>query len=440
LAQSIVWDEANAFKLGSDEILASYRELAAKPGILARKDGDPEKALAAADKVIEAEYEVPFLAHAAMEPIDCVIAPEGEGVRVFNGEQFQTSDQAAVAGVLGLKPEQVQIRMLLAGGSFGRRANPKSDYPIEAAEIFKAAGGKVPIKLQWTREDDTRGGWYRPLYLHRLRAGLDADGNPLAWEQRIVGQSIITGTAFEQMLIVDEVDQTSVEGAKNLPYRIPNLLIDLHSPELGVPVQWWRSVGSTHTGFAVECMIDEMAAAAGRDPVEYRMALLEGHPRHQGVLRLAADKAGWGEDLEEGRGRGVAVHESFNSYVAQVVDVTVRGKAFSVDRVVIAVDCGIAVNPNVIEAQMEGGMGFGLSAALVSALTLKEGRVEQSSFHDYQVLRMNQMPAVEVHIVPSTAPPTGVGEPATPVIAPALANALAVATGRRLYKLPLALG
>jgi isoquinoline 1-oxidoreductase beta subunit len=269
---------------------------------------------------------------------------------------------------------------------------------------------------------------------------LDENGNPLTWEHRIVGQSIVAGTAFEETLIVDEVDQTSVEGAKNLPYRIPHMLVDLHSPQIGVPVQWWRSVGSTHTGFAVECMIDEMAAAAMRDPVEYRMALLDGHPRHQGVLKLAAEKAGWGTQLADGRGRGVAVHESFDSYVAQVVDVTVRDNTFSVDRVVIAVDCGIAVNPDVIEAQMEGGMGFGLSAALVSELILKEGRVEQSNFHDFQVLRMSEMPEVEVHIVKSAERPTGVGEPATPVVAPALANALAAATGRRLYKLPLKLG
>ena len=440
LAPSILWDETDAFRLGSEEILERYRALAAKPGTVARKDGDVEKAFSAAAKVIEARFEVPFLAHAAMEPMNCVIAPDGDGVRVLNGEQLQTADQAAVAGVLGLKPEQVRIDMLFAGGSFGRRANPKSDYPTEAAEIFKAAGGQVPVKLQWTREDDTRAGWYRPLYVHRLRAGLDANGDPLAWEHRIVGQSIVTGTAFEQVLVVEGVDQTSVEGAKNLPYQIPNVLVDLHSPALGVPVQWWRSVGSTHNAFAVECLIDELAAAAGRDPVQYRLGLLAGHPRHRGVLKLAADKAGWGAKLEDGRGRGVAVHESFNSFVAQVVEVTVRGGAFSVDRVVIAVDCGIAVNPDLIKAQMEGGMGFGLSAALLGEVTLKEGRVEQSNFHDYWVLRIDQMPEVEVHIVSSVEPPTGVGEPATPVIAPALANALAAATGRRFYRLPLKLG
>jgi isoquinoline 1-oxidoreductase beta subunit len=439
LAGRIRWDERQAFSLGSGDILARYRELAAEPGTVARSEGDPAAALAGAEKVVEAEFTVPYLAHAAMEPLNCVIEPHGDGVRVLNGEQFQTADQAAVARVLGLKPEQVRIDMLYAGGSFGRRANPLSDYPAEAAEIFRASGGKVPVKLQWTREDDTRGGWYRPLYLHRLRAGVDASGKPVAWEHRIVGQSIATGTAFEPMLVKDGVDQTSVEGAANLPYSIPNILVDLHSPVLGVPVQWWRSVGSTHTAFATECLIDELAAAAGRDPVDYRMELLDGHPRHRGVLKLAAEKAGWGEPLAEGRARGVAVHESFNSYVAQVAEVSVReGGAFSLDRVVIAVDCGVAVNPDVVAAQMEGGMGFGLSAALSSELTLKEGRVQQSNFHDYQVLRMNQMPKrVEVHIVPSAEPPTGVGEPATPVIAPALANALAAATGRRLRRLPL---
>jgi isoquinoline 1-oxidoreductase subunit beta len=440
LAPTVVWDESDAFGLGSEEILAQYRELAGKPGVAARRDGDAEAALAKAARVVEAEFSVPYLAHAAMEPIDCVIAPDadGGGVRIINGEQSQTADQAAAAGVLGLKPGQVRIDMLYVGGSFGRRANPHSDFVVEAAEIFKAAGGKTPIKLQWTREDDTRAGWYRPLFLHRIKAGLDADGRPIAWHHRIVGQSIVTGTPFEKALVTDGVDQTSVEGAANLPYAIPNIQTELHSPKLGVPVQWWRSVGSTHTAFAVECLIDELAALAGQDPVAFRMALLAGHPRHQGVLRLAAEKAGWGAPLPQGRGRGVAVHESFNSYVAQVAEVTVRkGGLIRVDRVVIAVDCGIAVNPDMVKAQMEGGMGFGLSAALLSELTLVDGQVQQSNFHDYQVLRIDRMPEVEVHIVPSTEAPTGVGEPATPVIAPAVANAVFAATGKRLRQLPL---
>ncbi len=440
LAQTVAWDETAAFRLGSEEILAQYRTLADGPGVVAGRDGDAQAALAKSARVVEAEYSVPYLAHAAMEPIDCVITPDSDGVRVLNGEQFQTADQAAVARVLGIEPPQVRIDMLYAGGSFGRRANPLSDFVVEAAEIYKAAGGKTPVKLQWTREDDMRAGWYRPLFLHRVRAGVDTTGQPLAWHHRIVGQSIVTGTAFEKALVVDGVDQTSVEGATDLPYAIPNIQTELHSPKLGVPVQWWRSVGSSHTAFAVECLIDELAALAGQDPVAYRMALLAGHPRHQGVLRLAAEKAGWGKPLPAGRGRGVAVHKSFHTHVAQVAEVTVRkGGRIQVDRVVIAVDCGIAVNPDVVKAQMEGGMGFGLSAALLSELTLTDGQVQQSNFHDYQVLRMDRMPEVEVHIVPSTEAPTGVGEPATPVIAPAVANAVFAATGKRLRQLPLKL-
>lgn len=440
LAPTLAWDETAAFRLGSQEILAQFRELAARPGLVARRDGDVESALAGAAQVIEADYEVPYLAHAAMEPLDCVIAPEADGVRVINGEQFQTADQAAVARVLGLAPAQVRIEMLYAGGSFGRRANPQSDFVVEAAEVFKASGGKNPIKLQWTREDEMRAGWFRPLFLHRMRAGLDAAGRPVAWHQRIVGQSIMAGTAFEPILVKEGVDQTSVEGAANLPYGIPHILTELHSPTLGVPVQWWRSVGSTHTAFAVECLMDELAVLAGQDPVAFRLGLLEGHPRHQGVLRLAAEKADWGRPIGPGRGRGVAVHESFNSFVAQVAEVTVRrGGRIQVDRVVIAVDCGIAINPDVVRSQMEGGMGFGLSAALLGEVTLKDGLVQQSNFHDYQVLRIDRMPEVEVHIVPSTEPPTGVGEPATPVIAPAVANGVFAATGQRLRRLPLRL-
>ena len=440
-ALDIDWDDSAAFKQGSESILADYRRLAEQPGKPARVDGDADKALADAKTVIEAEYSVPYLAHAAMETMDCVMEPTANGgVRVINGEQFQTIDQQAIAGVLGIAPEQVRIEMLYAGGSFGRRANPGSDYLIETAHILKASGAKQPVKLAWTREEDMRAGWYRPLYLHRIKAGLDADGNPIAWQQRIIGQSIIAGTAFEQALIVDEIDQTSVEGATNLPYAIPHLTCELHSPKLPVPVQWWRAVGSTHTAFAAECMIDELAEKAGQDPVAFRMALMESHPRHQAVLKLAAEKAGWGAPLPAGRGRGVAVHESFKSYVAQVAEVTIDGKGgFSVDRVVITVDCGIAVNPDVIVAQMEGGMGFGLSAALLSEITLADGAVQQSNFHDYQVLRMDRMPRVEVYIVPSTEAPTGVGEPATPVIAPAVANALFMASGQRLRTLPLKL-
>ena len=443
---TVDWDEANAFRLGSAEIMAQFRELAHRPGAVAAERGDVAKALAGAGTTLSAEFEFPYLAHAAMEPLDCVVRLRPDGCEAWNGEQFQTGDQYNLAALLGLKPDQVKLDMLFAGGSFGRRANPKGDYLLEAANIAKALLGGPhagkPVKLQWTREDDMRAGYYRPAYFHRLAAGLDAGGNVTAWDQRIVGQSIIAGTPFEGGMVKNGVDATSVEGAANLPYAIPNFRVDLHSPRLGVPVLWWRSVGSTHTAFATETFLDELAHAAGKDPVAWRRQLLKDHPRHLGVLELAAAKAGWDKALAPGkagekRGRGVAVHESFHTFVAQVAEVTVPAEGgFRVDRVVCAVDCGIAINPDIIRAQMEGGIVFGLTAARYGAITFRAGEVEQSNFHDYPLLRVDEMPKVEVHIVDSAADPTGVGEPGTPVIAPAVANALFAATGQRLRRLP----
>ena len=439
-ALTVVWDDSAANKLGSAEILAQYKELAQKPGLVARKDGDADKALAGAAKKLEATFEFPYLAHAAMEPLDCVVKLDKDSCEIWNGEQLQTPDQFAVAKLTGLKPGQIKLNMLYAGGSFGRRANPQADYILEAVSIAKAINGRVPVKMIWTREDDMRAGFYRPAYFHRIAAGLDAQGNLIGWQHRIVGQSILAGTMFEGMMVKDGVDGTSVEGASNLPYQIPNMLVDLHTPKIGVPVLWWRSVGSTHTAFSTETFIDELAAAAGKDAVEFRRALLAKHPRHLGVLNLAAQKAGWGKPLAKGKGRGIAVHESFNTVVAQVAEVSVKPDGtLRVDRVVCAVDCGVAVNPDVITAQMEGGIGFGLSAALYGAITLKEGRVEQSNFHEYRPLRINEMPKVEVHIVASSEKPTGVGEPGVPLIAPAVANAIFSATGKRLRNLPLKL-
>ena len=445
----IEWDETAAFKGSSPEMMASYKALAATAGSVARSDGDVAKALPGAAKTLSGEFEFPYLAHAPMEPMNCVVKLDADRCEIWNGEQFHTVDQGAVAEVVGLKPEQVKINQLYAGGSFGRRANPAADYVREAATIarqIKGASVASPaVKLVWTREDDMQGGYYRPMYYHAIKAGLDAAGNVVAWQHRVVGQSILTGTPFESFMVKNGIDATSVEGASTLPYAIPNLQVELHTPKQGVPVLWWRSVGSTHTAFSTETFIDELAVAAGKDPVAFRKALLTGHPRHAGVLELAASKAGWGSPLAPGkagekRGRGVAVHESFNTFVAQVAEVTVKpDKSFTIDRVVCAVDCGIAVNPDVIRAQMEGGIGFGLSAALHGAITLKDGIVEQTNFHQYQPLRINEMPVVEVHIVQSSEKPTGVGEPGTPVIAPALANALAAATGQRLRVLPLAL-
>lgn len=440
-ALQIEWDESGGARVSTTEQRDQYLALLNQPGKVARSEGDAAQALAQAAKKLEATFEFPYLAHAPMEPLSCVVQLKDSGCEIWAGSQSQTSDQATAAQILGIKPEQVKIHTLLAGGSFGRRANPASDYIAEAVSVAKATRDlSAPIHLMWTREDDIRGGYYRPMFVHAISAGLDAQGNPVAWNQRLVGQSIAAGTAFEGGLVKDGIDMTSVEGASNLAYAIPNLHVELHSPKLGVPVLWWRSVGHTHTAFSTEIFIDELAAAAGKDPYAFRRTLIQ-HPRLDGVLELAATKAGWGTPLapKSGvrRGRGIAVHESFNSFVAEVAEVSVKPDgSFSVDRVICAVDCGIAVNPDQVRAQMEGGIGFGLSAALHSAITLKAGRVEQSNFHDYPLLRISEMPRVEVHIVPSQAAPTGVGEPGVPPLAPAVANALFAATGKRLRKLP----
>lgn len=435
----IEWDESQAMSKSSADLMAEYKALAKSPGAVARNDGNTDAALANAVTVIEADFEFPYLAHATMEPMNCVAQIRDDGCEIWNGEQLNTGDQAVVAQMLGVKPEQVKINMLFAGGSFGRRANPHSDYVVETVNIAKAKPG-VPVKLVWSREDDTRAGYFRPMYYHKIRGGLDADGNLIGWEQRIVGQSILKGTAFEAFMVKDGIDATSVEGASTLPYAVPNLKVDLHTVTVPVPVQWWRSVGHTHTAFSTEVFIDRVAKASGKDAVEMRMDLLQGHPRHQGVLKLAAEKAGWGRKLPEGRALGVAVHESFNSYVAEVAEVSlISGGGFKVEKVWCAVDCGFAVNPEIIKAQMEGGIGYGLSPALMSEITIDKGTVVQSNFHDYQVLRISEMPDVEVHIVPSAEAPTGVGEPGTPPIAPAVANALYALTGQEFNKLPLKL-
>ena len=446
-ALGIEWDETQAFKLGSPEIMAEFRKLAAAPGLPAKKEGDAALAFAGAAKTLEAAYEFPYLAHACMEPMNCVVKLDPDSCEIWNGEQFQSIDQPAVAGVLGLKPEQVKLNMLYAGGSFGRRANPHADYLVEAVLIARALAqkgdGRATVKLVWTREDDMRAGHYRPMYCHALKAGLDARGNIVAWQHRIVGQSIMAGTVMEAMMVKEGIDATSVEGAANLPYVIPNVAVELHSPKMGVPVQWWRSVGSTHTAFSTETFLDELALAAGKDPYQLRRSLLTKHPRHKAALELAATEADWSLPLREGkrgerRGRGIAVHESFGTVVAQVAEVTVKPDgSFRVDRVMCAVDCGVAVNPEVIRAQMESGIVYGLTAAMYGAITLKDGVVEQSNFHDYVPLRMNEMPRIGVYIVRSNEKPTGVGEPATPVIAPAVANAIFAATGKPIRSLPI---
>lgn len=446
-ALAVEWDLGPGAAVDTEALRAQYHELAGKPGLKAAAAGDAAGALAAAAAaataegggVVEAEYEVPYLAHATMEPMNCTVKASADGCEIWTGTQFQTMDQISAAQVLGLKPEQVQIHTQFLGGGFGRRATPSSDFVTEAAHVAKASG--LPVKVVWTREDDTRGGYYRPMALHRAQAALGPDGLPAAWRQTVVCQSILAGTPFEAMMVKDGIDETAVEGAADSPYlkAVAHHLVELHSPKSVVPTLWWRSVGHTHTAFAVESFIDELAHAAGQDPVAYRRKLLAGEPRHLGVLELAAAKAGWGTPAPKGRGRGVAVHASFGSFVAEVAEVSVEAGEVRVHRVVCAVDCGTVVNPAGVAAQMESGIVFGLSAALHSELTLKAGRVVEGNFHNYKVLRLDEMPRVEVHIVPSKEKPGGAGEPGTPPIAPAVANAVYAATGQRLRRLPMRL-
>lgn len=432
---TIEWDESGAYKGNSADLFKEYRELAQKPGISARKDGDVDKAFASAARTLEATYEFPYLAHASMEPLNCVVRLGAGECEVWNGEQFQSVDQALLAQLLKIPPEKVSLHMLYAGGSFGRRANPLADYVLEAASIAKAANVDVPVKMVWTREEDTRAGFYRPLFVHVLKAGLDQDGRIVAWQNRIVGQSILAGTVFAGP---GPIDSSSVEGSNNLPYSIPNLSVELHTTKVPVPVQWWRSVGSTHTAFATECFLDDIARATRKDPYALRRELLsEKHARHRAVLDLVAHKSGWQKPRLKDEVWGLALHESFNTVVAQVAQLKRTPNGLKLAKVVCAVDCGTAVNPNIVAMQMESSIGYGLAAALNGAITLKDGKVEQGNFDDYPVLRMNQMPAIDVHILPSTGKPTGVGEPGTPVIAPALANALAVANGKPVRSLPL---
>jgi isoquinoline 1-oxidoreductase beta subunit len=431
------WDDTHAERRSSSEMMNDYRRLAEQPAPSARKVGDAVPAIKNAAHTVSASYEFPYLAHAPMEPLDAVVKLTATRCEIWAGDQFQTIDQANAAKTAGLDPQQVSINTLYAGGSFGRRANVGSDYIVEAVSIAKAYGADgTPIKLQWTREDDIHGGLYRPMYFHKLEAGLNEKKELIAWRHVIVGQSIMAGGPFEVM-VKNGIDPTSVEGAATIAYEIPNIDVELSTTRSAVPVLWWRVVGSSHTTFAVEAFIDEVAHAAGKDPFAFRRDLLGHEPRMKAVLELAADKAGWSAPLPKGKGRGIAVGEAFNTYVAQVAEVTVDDAGrVTVDRVVCAVDCGIPINPDVIAAQMEGGIGFGLGAVLYGAITLKNGRVEQDNFNNYRVLRINEMPKVEVHIVPSAEAPTGVGEPGVAPIGPAVANAIFAATGTRVHVLP----
>jgi isoquinoline 1-oxidoreductase beta subunit len=428
------WDETAAVKRSTADIEAEYRAALAQPAkAVARSEGDVDGAFAAAAKVIEAEFSFPYLAHAALEPMNAAARINADGtVEVWGGHQMPDIYQAVAAQVAGVSPDKVKLHVMKTGGGFGRRAVADADVIVEAVAVAKAVGR--PVKMQWTREDDTRGGRYRPAYLHAVKAGIDANGDLAAWRNHIVGQSIMAGTPFAAM-VTNGVDPTSVEGGNNIPYAIPNVKVELTTMETGVPVLWWRAVGSTHTAYAVETFLDEVAEAAGKDPVEFRLAMLNDKPRHAAVLRLAAEKAGWGKTAA-GRFQGVALAESFNSFVAQVAEISMIDGRMKVERVVCAVDCGIAVTPDQVRSQIEGGIGFGLGAILKSRLTLDGGRVVEGNFDGYEVLTIAEMPEVEVHIVESDAYPTGVGEPGVPPIGPAVANAFHRATGKRIRALP----
>lgn len=426
------WDEGANAGLSSEGILRRFEAAARQPGAVARQTGDAARAVAGAAKRLEAVYEVPYLAHACMEPMNCTADVRKDACEVWVPTQAQTGVQRTAARITGLAPEKISVHTTFLGGGFGRRS--EQDFVAEAVQISKTVG--APVKLIWTREDDIQHDFYRPATYNRLAAGISRKGELVGWRHHIVGPSIFA-RVFPGA-VKNGIDNTSVEGAANLPYAIPNIGVTYALDDPGVPVGFWRSVGSSQNAYVTECFFDEVARAAGKDPYEWRRELLKKHPRHLGVLELAAGRAGWGRPTSVGRHRGIAVAESFGSFVAQVAEISIseRGKV-RVHRVVCAVDCGIVVNPDTVVAQMQSGIVYGLSAALYGEITLKDGRVEQSNFNDYPVLRMNEMPEIEVHIVKSIESPTGTGEPATPPIAPAVANAVLAATGKPVRRLPI---
>ena len=436
-ALEIEWDESGAETRSSAQIFEDFAAAAADGGLDAEMIGSGADGIDGAAQVLEAEFRFPYLAHAPMEPLDGVIELREDGAEVWMGSQFPALDKPAIAQGLGLDEAQVAINVLSAGGSFGRRAQDTANFANELAEVAKS-GGPGTYKLVWSREDDIHGGYYRPLTLHKMRAGLDADGNLTGWEDVVVNQSIMAGGPMAQMM-EKGLDPTSYEGSTKMPYNLADARVGWVQQESPVSVLWWRSVGHTHTGYATEVFLDMILEAQGKDPVQGRLELLKDEAgRDRGVLEKVAEMAGWdGTKVKGDRAFGVALHESFNTYVAQIAEVSDDGGMPRVHRVWCAVDCGIAVNPNVIRAQMEGGIGFGLGAILFDEITLAEGgEIEQSNFDTYRSLRISEMPEVEVEIIKSDADPTGVGEPGTPPIGPAVANAWRALTGRNVTQLP----
>lgn len=440
-ALKLQWDTSGVEKVDSEKQLAQYRELAQQDG---PRHFDADLApLASAPLKIEAEFTFPYLAHAPMEPLNCTVQLSDNGAELWVGSQMPGLDGMAAARVLGLQPEQIKVNVQMAGGGFGRRAIPTSEYVVEACGIAQAArkaGLNVPVRTVWSREDDIKGGYYRPMHLHRARIGFDAQGQVLAWDHAIVGQSIVGGTFFEGMMVKNGVDATAVEGMR-APYPVP-MRLTVHHPKQNVPVLWWRSVGSTHTAYVMETLIDEIARATKQDPVAYRLKLIgDKHPRHRAALQLAVEKSGYGKkQLPKGRAWGVAVHESFDTVVAYVVEASVKDGQPVLHRVTAGVHCNLVINPRTVEAQIQGAALMGLATCLPgAAITLKDGEVQQSNFGDYAVPRITDMPQITVHVVPSAEPPTGMGEPGLPPLAPAFANAIARLTGKTPRELPFKL-
>jgi isoquinoline 1-oxidoreductase beta subunit len=433
-ALQIIWDDGAGANLSTKTQVDAYQKLAHTDGLKAAQKGNVDQGLAKATKLLKAEYVFPYLAHAPMEPLNCTVKISNDKCEIWTGTQLPGIDLAAAARILGMKPEQITMNVVFLGGGFGRRATITSDFVSEAVHIAKASGKFV--KMVWTREDDMKGGYYRPMFVHRINTGLNASGMPVAWRHNIVGQSIMAGTPFESK---DGIDSTSVEGIADSPYfeTVPDHFIGLHTTKEVVPVLWFRSVGHTHTAYVMETMVDELAHAAGQDAVAYRRKLLQKSPRHLAALNLVAEKAEWDKKLPKGRYKGIAVHEAFGSYVAQVAEISIDNGKPRVHKVTCAIDCGLAVNPDGVKAQMESGIIFGLTMALYGELTIEKGQLQQNNFYDYRIARMNESPEIDVYIVESNDKMGGAGECAVPPTAPAIANAIFAATGKRIYNLPI---
>jgi len=451
VALAVRWDEGANAQVSTADIVRQLAAAAEESGVTGRNEGDVAKAMAGAARRVDAVYEVPFLAHATMEPVNCTVHVRPDGCDVWLGTQVPTFTRTAAAKITGLPKAKVQVHNHLLGGGFGRRL--EVDFVERAVRIAQQVSS--PVQVLYSREEDIQQDMYRPYYYDRIAAGLDGRGRPIAWSHRIAGSSIearVISDLFPKTLrvmraggmhrlgaMIKRLDLDAVEGAAEPPYSIPNIHVAFVRREPpGVPTAFWRGVGPTHNIFVVESFMDELAGAAGQDPFEYRRALLDHAPRAKAVLELAAERAGWGRPLPAGTGRGIALLHAFGTFIAQVAEVTVaKGGTVRVGRVVCAVDCGTIVNPDIVRAQMESGIVFGITAALWGEITIKNGRVEQRNFHDYRMLRMADAPVVEVHLIPSSEPPGGVGEPGTSAVMPAVANACCAATGKRIRKLPI---